>query len=68
MRRAQGAIEYLFMIAAALIIVAVVIKYLRSTGNTAGSQVESTVQNASSEISNAIKEEIQSQLNNTTGS
>ncbi|WP_223208999.1 class III signal peptide-containing protein [Pyrococcus furiosus] len=36
MRRAQGAIEYLFMIAAALIIIAVIIRYLRETGETAG--------------------------------
>ena len=62
-RKAQGAIEYLFMIAAALIIVAVVIRYLRSTGSTAGEQANQTVAGIGSQISSAISSEIA----NTTG-
>jgi len=57
-RKAQGAIEYLFMIAAALIIIAVVIRYLRGTGSTAGQQANSTVKNIGSQISNAISSEV----------
>lgn len=34
-RRAQGALEYLFMIAAALIIIFVVVRYLTTSGSTA---------------------------------
>ncbi|AIF69156.1 hypothetical protein PAP_03680 [Palaeococcus pacificus DY20341] len=62
-RKAQGAIEYLFMIAAALIIVAVVIRYLRSTGSSAGTQAEQTVSDIGSQISSAISSEI----SNATG-
>ncbi|AEC52343.1 hypothetical protein PNA2_1428 [Pyrococcus sp. NA2] len=58
MRKAQGAIEYLFMIAAALIIIAVVIKYLRTTGKTAGTQANETVSQAGSLIQSAISKEI----------
>lgn len=54
MRRAQGAIEYLFMIAAALIIIAVIIRYLRETGKTAGEQANQTVAEAGELISGAI--------------
>ncbi|MCD6558804.1 MAG: class III signal peptide-containing protein [Palaeococcus sp.] len=43
-RKAQGAIEYLFMIAAALIIVAIVIKYLRNTGTSTGEVVNQSAQ------------------------
>ncbi|AFK22291.1 class III signal peptide-containing protein [Pyrococcus sp. ST04] len=59
MRRAQGAIEYLFMIAAALIIIAVVIRYLRSTGETAGQQANTTVSQAGSLIQSAISQAIE---------
>lgn len=41
-RKAQGAIEYLFMIAAALIIVAVVIRYLRGSSQSAGTSIDQT--------------------------
>lgn len=34
-RKAQGALEYLFMIAAALIIIFVVVRYLTRSGTTA---------------------------------
>ena len=58
-RKAQGAIEYLFMIAAALIIVAVVIKYLKSSGKSTGETIsagQSQLNKAvSSELSNALK-------------
>ncbi|AFN03301.1 class III signal peptide-containing protein [Pyrococcus furiosus DSM 3638] len=58
MRRAQGAIEYLFMIAAALIIIAVIIRYLRETGETAGEQANQTVAEVGELISEAISEAI----------
>ncbi|NJE48719.1 class III signal peptide-containing protein [Thermococcus sp. 9N3] len=35
MRKAQGAIEYLFMIAAALVIILIVVKQLQGKGSTA---------------------------------
>ena len=59
-RKAQGAIEYLFMIAAALIIVAVVIRYLKSSGSTAGSQANKTIGGVGSQISSAISSEVNS--------
>ncbi|MFA4701314.1 class III signal peptide-containing protein [Pyrococcus kukulkanii] len=62
MRRAQGAIEYLFMIAAALIIIAVVIKYLRSTGETAGKQANETVSEVSKQIAQAINQSVNESL------
>ncbi|ASJ17354.1 hypothetical protein A3L04_09870 [Thermococcus chitonophagus] len=58
MRKAQGAIEYLFMIAAALIIIAVVIRYLRGTGETAGQQANQTVSQAGQLIQSAISQAI----------
>ena len=45
-RKAQGAIEYLFMIAAALVIVLIVVRQLRGKGSSASSiagQAESEV-------------------------
>ena len=45
-RKAQGAIEYLFMIAAALVIILIVVRQLRNKGNTAasaGNQAESEI-------------------------
>ncbi|AEH24189.1 class III signal peptide-containing protein [Pyrococcus yayanosii] len=42
MRRAQGAIEYLFMIAAALIIILVVVRYLSRSGIEQGTRIEQT--------------------------
>ena len=51
MRKAQGAIEYLFMIAAALVIILIVVRQLQgrgksasSTADTAESQINSTLQ------------------------
>ena len=57
-RKAQGAIEYLFMIAAALIIIAIVLKYLKGTGKSTGT----TVSSAASELGEGVKEEIESAL------
>ena len=50
-RKAQGAIEYLFMIAAALIIVAIVIRYLRGSSSTAGETINSTKQQLNQSLS-----------------
>jgi len=51
MRKAQGAIEYLFMIAAALVIILIVVRQLRgrgssasNTANTAEEQINETLQ------------------------
>jgi len=59
MRKAQGAIEYLFMIAAALIIVAVVIKYLKSSGTSTGK----TISSGQSQLNKAVSSELSSALN-----
>lgn len=58
-RKAQGAIEYLFMIAAALIIIAVVIRYLRSSGQKTGE----TIQSGQEAINQKVNEELSSALN-----
>ncbi|MCD6373643.1 MAG: class III signal peptide-containing protein [Thermococcus sp.] len=39
-RKAQGAIEYLFMIAAALVIILIVVRQLRNKGKSAGSSAD----------------------------
>ncbi|RLF74938.1 class III signal peptide [Thermococci archaeon] len=57
-RKAQGAIEYLFMIAAALIIVAIVIRYLRTSGGSTGSAISS----GQSAITSKLSEELSSAL------
>ena len=47
-RKAQGAIEYLFMLAAALVIILIVIRMLQKRGNTANqvaNQAESNISN-----------------------
>ncbi|EEB73109.1 class III signal peptide-containing protein [Thermococcus sp. AM4] len=58
MRKAQGAIEYLFMIAAALIIVAVVIKYLKSSSKSTGQ----TIQQGQEQLNTAVSKELSSAL------
>ncbi|ACS33618.1 class III signal peptide-containing protein [Thermococcus gammatolerans] len=58
MRKAQGAIEYLFMIAAALIIVAIAIKYLKSSGKSTGE----TIQQGQQQINNAVNSELSEAL------
>ncbi len=50
-RKAQGAIEYLFMIAAALVIVLVVVRQLRGKGNSAGQTANTAESKISSELS-----------------
>ncbi|MDV3104771.1 class III signal peptide-containing protein [Thermococcus waiotapuensis] len=57
-RKAQGAIEYLFMIAAALIIIAIVIRYLRSAGQSTGS----TIIQGQSSINSKLSSELNSAL------
>ena len=57
-RKAQGALEYLFMIAAALIIVFVVIRYLSGAGQTAGGAVNQTVQNLTQELNETVNETV----------
>ncbi|WP_051408176.1 class III signal peptide-containing protein [Thermococcus paralvinellae] len=55
MRKAQGAVEYLFMVAAVLIIVAIVIKYLRDAASAAGSTVSSGVAQLSQELNEQLQ-------------
>lgn len=55
-RKAQGAIEYLFMIAAALVIVLIVWRQLKGRGSSA-SQIADT---AESQISSELGSEISS--------
>ncbi|MBP1912473.1 class III signal peptide-containing protein [Thermococcus stetteri] len=62
-RKAQGAIEYLFMIAAALIIIAVVIRYLRGAGENTGKNIQS----GEKKINDALQKELDQALNNTSG-
>ncbi|ASJ00923.1 class III signal peptide-containing protein [Thermococcus gorgonarius] len=57
-RKAQGAIEYLFMIAAALIIIAVVIRYLRSSGQKTGE----TISSGQEQLNSKVNEELSSAL------
>jgi len=57
-RKAQGAIEYLFMVAAALIIVALVLKYLRVSAQQTGS----TISQAQSALNKKLSEELSSAL------
>ena len=57
-RKAQGAIEYLFMVAAALIIIAIVIKYLKSSGKNTGE----TISSGQSAINKKLSSELSSAL------
>ncbi|EHR77949.1 hypothetical protein OCC_02822 [Thermococcus litoralis DSM 5473] len=52
-RRAQGALEYLFMIAAALIIIFLAVRYLTRTSSTATDLGNSTLENITQELENA---------------
>lgn len=52
-RRAQGALEYLFMIAAALIIIFLAVRYLTRTSSTATNLGNSTLENITQELENA---------------
>ena len=53
-RKAQTAVEYLFIIVAALIIVAITLKFLKRGGSGAGEAVESGVSAISSELSEQL--------------
>ena len=57
-RKAQGAIEYLFMIAAALVIILIVVRQLKNKGSSA----KSTANKAETEINNTLNQ----MMNNTT--
>ncbi|WP_297549678.1 class III signal peptide-containing protein [Thermococcus sp.] len=50
MRKAQGAIEYLFMIAAALVIILIVVRQLQNRGKTAST----TANTAETSINNTL--------------
>lgn len=50
-RKAQGAIEYLFMIAAALVIILIVVRQLRGRGSSA----KSTASTAETSINNTLE-------------
>jgi len=52
-RKAQGALEYLFMIAAALIIVLVVVRYLK--GSTTKAHPNQTINNINKTLNNLTK-------------
>jgi len=56
-RKAQGALEYLFMIAAALIIIFVVVRYLTTSGKTA-SEIAGNSTNKSVEALKNLTENI----------
>ena len=58
-RKAQGAIEYLFMVAAALIIVALVLKYLRISAKQTGS----TISYAQKELNTKLSQQLSEALN-----
>lgn len=55
-RKAQGAIEYLFMVAAILIVVAIAIRYLKTAGRDAGQTVSQGVQDVSNILSTEMQE------------
>ena len=50
-RKAQGAIEYLFMIAAALVIILIVVRQLQNRGSTAAN----TASTAETSINNTLQ-------------
>jgi len=59
-RKAQGAIEYLFMIAAALIIIAIVLKYLKGSGRSTAETVSSAASALTSQLSAELSEALSS--------
>ncbi|ASJ10807.1 hypothetical protein A3L12_05585 [Thermococcus sp. P6] len=58
-RKAQGAIEYLFMIAAALVIVLIVVRQLQGRGKSASE--------LAGQAENKISGELQEQITSTNG-
>lgn len=57
--KAQGAVEYLFMIAAALVVVLIVFRKLQSNINTASTQAEA--------LQNETIEELNETISNSSG-
>ena len=55
-RKAQGALEYLFMIAAALIIIFVVVRYLTTSGKTASEIAGSSANQSVKALENLTQE------------
>ncbi len=54
-RKAQGAIEYLFMIAAALVIILIVVRQLRKSGGNASTIANKSAEAAQGNLSNMYK-------------
>jgi uncharacterized protein (UPF0333 family) len=54
-RKAQGAIEYLFMIAAALVIILIVVRQLQNKGNSAKQTASEAEQSISSSLSSMLQ-------------
>ncbi|GAB6135572.1 class III signal peptide-containing protein [Thermococcus prieurii] len=54
MRKAQGAIEYLFMIAAALVIILIVVRQLRGKGSSASNTANKAEKLASEQLSSMM--------------
>jgi uncharacterized protein (UPF0333 family) len=57
--KAQGALEYLFMIAAALLIIALAIKYLKGAGENTGQTVQDAANNLNDQVNNSINQALQ---------
>jgi len=53
-RKAQGAIEYLFMIAAALVIILIVVRQLKGRGQTAKSTASEAETSINSELNSMM--------------
>ena len=54
-RKAQGALEYLFIIAAVLIIVFLAVRYILQTGSQATNLSNETVQNITQELNETLQ-------------
>ncbi|WP_099210493.1 class III signal peptide-containing protein [Thermococcus henrietii] len=54
MRKAQGAIEYLFMIAAALVIILIVVRQLRGKGSSASTTANTAESSIGSELNSMM--------------
>jgi uncharacterized protein (UPF0333 family) len=57
MRRAQAAVEYLMMLAVALTMVMLVVRYVREAAEMAGKNVNSSTRQIASYISKTIENE-----------
>ncbi|CAI1493910.1 conserved protein of unknown function [Thermococcus nautili] len=56
MRKAQGAIEYLFMIAAALVIILIVVRQLQGRGQTAKETAGQAEQSINQELGSMMNQ------------